>query len=127
MKIQFKNNYTKNGKDMFVYSVHGTDTELEQYNDSKGEYLVTDDETGSPLFFSSNYVGEQGSLIFTSKGNAIVDMAEFKKAHSLAKQFGGSLGMEIASVMTAKLLGSSAPIKSTVKVEEAVEDDKLDS
>lgn len=131
MKVNYKNQYKRNGKVQFVYTVTGTDAELDQYAEAKGDYLVTDDESGQPLWFSRDYIGEAGSLIFTSKGGVVADMAEFEKAASLASRFGGNLGSEIAAQAVAKLMSTTSSARSTVKasaeIANEVESDKLDA
>ena len=138
MKVNYKNQYKRNGKVQFVYTVTGTESELDQYAEAKGDYLVTDDESGQPLWFSRDYIGESGSLIFTSKGGVVADMAEFEKAASLASRFGGNLGSEIAAQAVAKLMSTTSSAKSTVKqvatpvaeveeVEFELDADKLDA
>ena len=131
MKVNYKNQYKRNGKVQFVYTVTGTESELDQYAEAKGDYLVTDDESGQPLWFSRDYIGEAGKLIFTSKGGVVADMAEFEKAASLASRFGGNLGSEIAAQAVAKLMSTTSSAKSTVKAvvtpEVEVDADELDA
>lgn len=127
MKANYKNQYRKNGKVQFVYSVTGTDAELEQYAESKGDYLVNDEETGDPLWFSRDYIGESAELIFTSKGNVVADLGEFEKAASLASRFGGSLGAEIARAAVSKLMTGSSSAKSVSKVEAEETSEKIDA
>lgn len=121
MKANYKNQYRKNGKVQFVYSVTGTDAELEQYAEAKGDYLVNDEETGEPLWFSRDYIGESTELIFTSKGNVVADLGEFEKAASLASRFGGSLGAEIARAAVSKLMSTTSSAKTATKVEQTTE------
>jgi hypothetical protein len=52
-------------------------------------------------------------LLFTAKGAVVADMSAFDKAHSLAQQYGGSLGQELARQGAAALLGApSTPTPS---------------
>ena len=113
LRIKASNTYvSKNGNDTFVYEVSGTEAELKEYKKAKGEFYR--EEAGTPLFFTTDYVGENGSLIITSKGNVIADKSAFKKASSLASQFDGPLGQAIAQQAAAQLLGngSSTPVSA---------------
>ena len=111
----FQRSYKKRDKnnnlvDVFVYTVTGTNEAIEAYKTAQGEYLRTDDGlggSGKHLFFSTRYVGDNTKLIITEKGNVVPDMSEFAKAASLASQFGGNLGQELARNAAAQLMGSS--------------------
>jgi len=107
----------KNGQPttVFVYAVTGTDAELAQYKETQGaNYRESDD--GEPLWFTTRASGDRPVLLFTSKGQVVPDMSAFDKAASLAKQYGGDLGAELAKVAAAMLVGSKtvAPVKPTV-------------
>lgn len=109
----FQRSYKKRDKnnnlvDVFVYSVTGSKDAIEAYEKAQGEFLRTDETTGKHLFFSTRYVGESAKLIITEKGNVVPDMSEFAKAHSLASQFGGNLGQELARNAAAQLMGSAS-------------------
>jgi hypothetical protein len=119
MKIRLIRSYRKLNKNgqpttVFVYSVNGTDEQLAAYKEAQGEnYRESDD--GEPLWFSTRCVGDSGSLITTSKGTFAPDMSAFDKAASLATQYGGNLGQELARNAAASLLSSSnAPAASAV-------------
>jgi len=112
---------SKNGNDTFVYEVSGSDAELKEYKKAKGEFYR--EENGTPLFFTTDYVGESGSLIITQKGNVIADKSAFKKAASLAGQFDGPLGQAIAQQAAAQLLGGSTSTSAPVSAETSVSAD----
>ena len=100
--------------------------DLKQYEDAQGEYYREDDE-GTPLWFTTRCVGEVGSLIITTKGNIVPDMSQFDQAASIASQYGGNFGQELAKQAAQSILGgdSSAPASTpapSVKAEEAEAD-----
>lgn len=109
MNAEFLRSYkSKKGNTTFVYRVSGTDEELDAYTEAQGEYITIEDETGIPLWFTTRYIGERGSLIITNNGNVIADMSEFQKIESLTSQFDGPLGQIIAQRMLDNMLTSSA-------------------
>jgi len=114
---------SKNGNTTFVYAVSGNEESLKAFKDAQGDYYR--EENGTPLWFTTRFVGERAPLVITSKGRVIADMSEYKKAESLVKQFGGNFGDELARQTIAKLQGKastpvSAPVpSSTEDVEDA--------
>lgn len=120
MKIKAIRSYTsKNGNKVFVYAVSGTKEQLEKFKAAQGENY-REDENKNPLWFTTRSVGAQGELIITTNGKVVPDMSAFDNAASLAKQYGGNLGEELAKAAVAKLLGapSTAPVEVPVKKEE---------
>jgi len=89
MNISFSNSYpkrsAKTGKlvDVFVYHVKGTAQELADYKKAKGEQYREDQDSGHPLFYSVNYVGENCPLIITTNGNVVADTSMMRKANNL--------------------------------------------
>jgi hypothetical protein len=72
MKIAAKvNQYAKNGSIIFVYTVQGTDAELETYKTSQGNYFRTND-AGAPLYFSQRICNEGAELQLTKSGRYTV-------------------------------------------------------
>ncbi|TXI89735.1 MAG: hypothetical protein E6Q36_02870 [Chryseobacterium sp.] len=116
--VKLLRSYVKNGKDMFVYAVSATGKDLEAYKASQGDFYREDEQTKSPLWFSLNCIGDRGKLIITSKGKAIADMTAYKQAASLAKQFGGNLGQELARAQVQSLLGNVNPSTDEQPAEE---------
>lgn len=100
--------YVKNGNTVFIYKVTGTSSALTAYEDAKGEYYRVDEATGDVLYFTTRFMGDKATLVINDKGNIYPDMSEFNKAASLAKQFGGNLGQELARIAASKLMGTSA-------------------
>jgi hypothetical protein len=86
---------SKNGNPTFVYSVAGQKTELEAFKKAQGSYH-REDEDGTPLWFTTRYIGETGNLLITSNGNVVPDMSEYDKQASLVAQYGGNFGDIIA-------------------------------
>jgi len=121
LKINYKREYvSKAGNPTFVYVVKGSEKALAEFKSIQGDYYREDDTTGEALWFTTRAVGPSGSLIITSNGNIVPDMSKFNQAASLAKQFGGNLGTELARAAAADLLGlnsSTAPAEVTSNVE----------
>jgi len=97
---------SKNGNTVFTYEVSGTTEELEQFKSVQGDYYREDDESGKPLWFSTNFVGEKADLIITRSGKVIADMSKFDQAHSLAAQYGGNFGQALANEAAKNIMGS---------------------
>jgi len=131
MKIKLIRSYRKLNKNgqpttVFVYAVSGDDEQLAAYKEAQGLDHYRESDDGEPLWFSTRCVGDSGSLITTSKGTFAPDMSEFDKAASLASQYGGNLGQELARNAAAGLLKSSAPAQAvqapaTPKAEKGLE------
>ena len=123
MRIKFSGTYvkvndiTKTTKDMFRYTVEGTSEELAAYKESCGANYREDVQTGTPLFFSQDYVGETQELAISQNSHrAYADTSELKKAASLAKQFGGNLGQAIAAEAAKNLMSGMRGSKAAVAV-----------
>lgn len=104
---QIRSYRNPNGNMVFVYSVSCNEKQLAEYKSAQGEYYrETEDKT--PLWFTSRSIGNTGKLIITSKNKVIADMSEFDQAASLASQYGGNLGQELAKHAAAKLMGGQS-------------------
>jgi len=125
MKIKLIRSYrSKNGNPTFVYGVTGSDADLEAFKKAQGEYY-REDENGTPLWFTTRCVGPQGSLIITTNGNIVPDMSAFDQAASIASQYGGNFGQELAKMSAQQILGGntgSAPAASTEVPAEGTEE-----
>lgn len=123
MKIKLERTYrSKNGNPTFVYGVSGNASDLEAYEAAQGEYYRTDDN-GTPLWFTTRCVGPNGKLIITTNGNIVPDMSAFDQAASIAAQYGGNFGQELARMSAASILGTSpAPVEVAVKSEAKADD-----
>lgn len=113
MKGHFLRSYRKLAKSgqpvtVFVYTVDGTDAEMAQFKDLQGDNFRESDD-GEALWFTTKVAGPNPDLLFTAKGAVVADMSAFDKAHSLAKQYGGSLGEELARQAAAMLIGANTP------------------
>lgn len=114
MKIKLQRSYTsKNGNKVFVYSVTGTKEQIAAFKAAQGENY-REAEDGTPLWFTVRCVGETGSLIITTNGNIVPDMSAFDQAASLASQYGGNFGQELARMAAANLLGKSNTVAAPV-------------
>ena len=108
MNVQFSRSYrSQKGNTVFVYTVKGTQAEIEQYKAAQGDnYRET--ENGVSLWFTIRSIGNKGTLIITEKGKVIPDMSAFEQAASLANQYSGKFGEELAKAQINKLLGNPA-------------------
>jgi len=131
MKIKLLRSYrSKNGNPTFVYTVHGTADELDVYKDAQGDYYREDTISGEPLWFTTRCVGTVGKLIITTNGNIVPDMSAFDQASSIAAQYGGNFGQELAKMSAASILGIDAlpstsaepPVAQEVPSEEQADD-----
>lgn len=98
---------SRNGNDTFRYKVSGSPDALSAYEQAQGQYYTVDDVTGDVLWFTTRYAGEKAILVVTDAGKIYPDMSTYAKQASLAKQFGGNLGQELAKSAVAKLIGST--------------------
>ncbi len=118
MKIKLIRSYrSKAGNATFVYGVTANGKDLEAFKNAQGEYY-REDENGTPLWFTTRCVGDNGKLIITTNGNIVPDMSAFDQAASIAAQYGGNFGQELAKQAAQSILGinhASAPAE--VKVE----------
>jgi len=114
MKAKFIRSYrSKNGNTTFVYGVTGTKDQIEAFKEIQGDNLRESDE-GVPLWFTTRFIGNTGTLVVTSNHKIVPDMSAYEKADSLAKQFGGNLGQELARQAAADLLGTPATVAEPV-------------
>jgi len=107
MKISLLRSYrSRNGNPTFVYRVTGNSSDLDAFKNAQGEYY-REDTDGSPLWFTTRCVGTQGKLIITTNGNIVPDMSAFDQAASIAAQYGGNFGQELARQAASGILGTS--------------------
>lgn len=92
-----------------MYEVSGSANDLAAYKDAQGEFYREDEKTGTPLWFTTRCVGDSGSLIITTNGKIVPDMSAFDQAASIAAQYGGNFGQELAKQAAMSILGTSAP------------------
>lgn len=118
MKATFTRTYVKKetGNNVFVHSVtFANEAEHEIFKTAQGtkNYRV-DPKTGDVLWFSPRYHGETFDLIITSNNKVVADNASFAKAQSLAAQYGGNFGQELARAsaqsLVAGLVKGNAPV-----------------
>lgn len=106
MQVSFVRSYrSQNGNVTFVYNVAGSDADLSAYKKAQGKFY-REDESGTPLWFTTRFIGDHGKLIITASGKIVPDMSEFDKQASLVEQFGGNFGAELAKASVANLLGN---------------------
>jgi hypothetical protein len=129
MKIKLLRSYrSKNGNATFVYAVSGSASDLEAFKKAQGEYYREDDN-GTPLWFTTRCVGNQGKLIITTNGNIVPDMSAFDQAASIASQYGGNFGQELARMSAQNVLGikDSAPSEDAEQAEPEASADTADN
>ena len=123
MKIKLSRSYKKIGKNgnvntVFVYHVTGTKEQLAAFKTAQGDNF-RESEEGVALWFTTRCAGNSGNLLITSANKIVADMSAFDQADSLAKQYGGNLGTELAKAAAAQLMGSNVAtgVNSTAPVE----------
>lgn len=123
MKIKLIRSYrSKNGNPTFVYGVTGNASDLGAFKTAQGDFY-REDVDGTPLWFTTRCVGQTGSLIITTNGNVVPDMSAYDQAASLASQYGGNFGAELAKSAAQAILGTSgASASPSVKTEKAAEE-----
>ena len=116
MDVKFTRSYrSAKGHTVFVYTVTNA-KDAAAFKTASGDFFREDTTTGKPLWFTTRFIGERGSLIVTDKGKIYPDLSAFEKAQSLAKQYGGDFGNELARAAVANLMtggNSQAPQAST--------------
>ena len=114
---QIRSYRSKNGNPTFVYGVSGSTEELAAFKAAQGEHFREDTKTGEPLWFTTRSVGNLGKLIITTKGNIVPDMSAFDQASSLAAQYGGNFGQELARQAAMAILNTGPIAAQTVQTQ----------
>lgn len=123
MKATLKRSYkSSKGNTVFVYAVSGNQTDLDAFAEAQGSYHRVDEETGTPLWFTTRCIGREGDLIITSNNKVVPNMADYDQAASLAKQYGGNLGEQLARAAAERLLGKSSTSSSNPIPQDTPED-----
>ena len=105
MNVSLARSYrSKNGNVTFVYNVSGSKKDLESYKAIQGDFYRESDE-GAPLWFTTRCIGKSGKLIITTNNKVVPDMSQFDEAASLAAQYGGNFGQELAKATAQSILG----------------------
>ena len=113
MNVNLKRSYkSKNGNTVFVYTVNANAKDAEAFKTASGDFY-REEEDGTPLWFTTRCIGNKGKLVITSKGKIVPDMSAFEQAASLAKQFGGNFGQELARASVQGLLGNTPDADET--------------
>jgi len=124
MKIKLSRSYKKVGKNggvntVFVYQVSGTKEQLDAFKSAQGDNF-RENEEGIALWFTTRCAGNSGNLIVTSAGKIVADMSAFDQADSLAKQYGGNLGQELARTAAAQLMSGGSTVSTPVEKKEDI-------
>lgn len=107
MNVKLLRSYkSQKGNTVFVYAVSGNAAQIEAYKAAQGDNY-REAEDGTPLWFTTRCIGNSGTLVITSKGKVVPDMSAYEQAASLASQFGGNFGQELAKASVAAILGNS--------------------
>lgn len=123
MKINLTRTYrSPKGNPVFVYTVAGNSKDLESFRAIQGQYYREDDN-GNPLWFTTRCVGNTGTLIITQNDKIVPDMSAFDQAASIASQYGGDFGQELAKATVAQILGGSSSTSAPVEKADEVEED----
>lgn len=125
MEATLVRNYkSQAGNTVFVYSVNGTAEELESYKNAQGKNYRVDEKTGAALWFTTRCIGDTGTLLITSNNKVVPDMSEYDKAASMAAQYGGNLGEQLARAAAEALLAKSKiSIKPSVNAPQTASQD----
>jgi len=127
LSVKLQRSYkSKNGNRTFVYAVSGKPADLDAYKEAQGDYYREDDKTGQALWFTTRCIGKQGELLITDNGNVVPDMSAFDEAASLAEQYGGNLGEQLAKEAAQRLLGGSRKTSSAPTPEPTADDDDIE-
>jgi len=125
MKVSLIRSYrSKNGNATFVYGVSGNATDLDAFKVAQGDYYRESDE-GQPLWFTTRCIGKIGKLIITTNGNVVPDMSAFDQAASLAEQYGGNFGEQLAKSAAQAILGVTAPAEVPAEKAKSQESEDL--
>ena len=99
---------SKNGNATFRYVVSGKPDAIAAFESVQGEHYRESDD-GKVLWFTTRYCGDLATLIINEDtGKIYPDMSEYRKQASLAAQFGGNLGDQLAKAAVNKLFGRKA-------------------
>jgi len=93
MKITFLNSYRNANRNIVHrYTVSGTESEIARYEAVQGERLRVDENTGKPLYFTTNgTLGKSADLSFSQDGTRVYAVnAQVTMLESVANQFGNS-------------------------------------
>lgn len=132
MKGKFRNQYrTPEGVLMFVFAVTGTKQEIEKYKQIQGENLryEDDDETKSPLYFTSRFPGQNIELaVSRDESRVFVDTSKADQMVSLAGQYAGTpIGAEIAKLAAAEIFAGAKGVSSNATPEPVKKDVDADA
>ena len=97
------------GKDLFIYTLKGTQAELAEFQSDKGEYARVDNATGAPLYFSTQIIPvDNGTPILKStNGNWYPDNSAFVVAKAKTEAGGGNLGAALANEYAKQIVAAS--------------------
>jgi hypothetical protein len=113
MNVKLQRSYrSKAGNITFVYTVTGSEVELDKFREIQGDFL-REDEQKNPIWFTTRCIGDKGKLIITTNDKIVPDMSEYDKMASMVEQYPGKLGDAMAKVAAQKLLGNHAEVPET--------------
>ena len=112
MNVSLSRSYrSSKGNTVFVYTVKGNESQIAAYKTAQGDNY-RESEDGTPLWFTTRCIGKTGTLIITAKGRIVPDMSAFEQAASLAAQFGGNFGQELAKATVNQLLSVGVSVNA---------------
>lgn len=104
LNVKFVRSYrSKNGNVTFVYTVTGDKTLMTEYQTLQKDFY-REDEQGVPLWFTTRFIGDRGTLLITSNNKIVPDMSAYDQAASISSQYGGNFGNELARAAAAMIL-----------------------
>jgi hypothetical protein len=112
----------KSKKPRFAFIVTGTPEELQEYIDSEGEHVSTND-AGEPLWYTSYPKKLEGTLKISSKGTAYMDTSDLDIAKAMIEANGGDFGQMYGGTIMQQILGQASQPATQVKPAEASSDD----
>lgn len=111
----FHHQYKKDGKPVFVYDISGPQAELDAYQESKGEFARTNEDTGNPVFFTRDFSGKSCPFKISGKGNYYLDTSEMDMMASMVERYGGNLGQAMANSFVAQMTGVKRPAQPQIE------------
>lgn len=88
----YKKRVIKEGKESVItvwrYQVEGTEKELADFEQAQGDYHRLDEQTGKPLWFTTQFVGNSTTLTVTENGRIVADNSHLEELASMVQQYG---------------------------------------
>ena len=125
LSIQYLSQYKKMGKNglttRYRYAVKGSPEAVARYVEAQTESYAPpsiDDATGAPVFNTGNHVGQSGTILVLGYSgkvvieNSVIDNLTSHMSNNTNPLVQQALASEIAKLLVAQSLSSSAPAQS---------------